>query len=339
MNASAFSTISSTTVSDASQRQGVEALVQTVATLRHPTGGCPWDIAQDPDTLRKYLLEEAHELLEVLHDYSQVKQAHATRVPSDVSSSLPCPMPQAWQDHYKEELGDVLLQVLLHSQMASEYGWFDFQEVCQTLNEKLIRRHPHVFPPEGLTQEVLDSPEAVSQQWQTIKAQEKASSQSEILSLEVPQGILETIQPSLETSSALQYAHQVSTTAVKAGFDWGTWQALWACVRSEVSELEAEVPETLTRETLQTQPAAQRLRQEEELGDLLFSVVSVAGRLKLCPDTALWRATDKFKRRFSQMESVLCTHEAWQHRTIDTLTLDEWDTLWQLAKQHVSQPL
>lgn len=345
-------TFTTTTPKDLLNTSSVQAVMATVATLRNPEHGCPWDIAQDPDTLRPFLIEEAHELLEVLQIYAELKKQRALNAPEALQSEH---LPREWQAHYKEELGDLLLQVLLHSQMASDYGWFDFEEVCQTLNEKLIRRHPHVFPTHtettvGKETDTASSrlgmtPEAVTQQWQAIKAQEQQTASNTGVTnpsdAQTIPHILANIKLSPEHPSALRYAEKLSTTAVKVGFDWENWDSLWCCVRSEIDELAAEVPETLTREALRTQTDTARLKQEDELGDLLFAVVSVAGRLKLCPETALWRASAKFKTRFEAMETLLYTHPHWvahSKKPLTSLTFTQWDALWREAKKHTPNP-
>lgn len=279
----------------------VQAVLGTVAQLRNPEGGCPWDLKQDHATLRPYLLEEAYELLDVLN-------AYAARKASAAEDLAPWGV-------MKEELGDVLLQVLLHSQIAEDHDRFSFGDVCATLNEKLIRRHPHVFG------EAADlSPEGVSAQWQQIKAAEKGEDGTG------PTSILAGVKPG---QAALMFARDVSQKAVKAGFDWPNWASLFDCVRSELDELAAEVTDA-------TPDAAQRDRQEEELGDLLFAVASVAGRLKVCPEVALRRATEKFTRRFEAMEALHQQQSGEQ--PIRELTLEAWDALWREAKAVTASP-
>lgn len=268
----------------------------TVAQLRNPDGGCPWDLKQDHATLRPYLLEEAYELLDVLNAYAAHKATGSEAL-------------APW-GAMKEELGDVLLQVLLHSQIAEDHGRFSFQDVCATLNDKLIRRHPHVFG------EAADlTPEGVSAQWQQIKAAEKGGD------VDGPASVLAGVKPG---QAALMFARDVSQKAVKAGFDWPDWTSLFDCVRSELDELAAEVS------TDTPANAAHRDRQEEELGDLLFAVASVAGRLKLCPEVALRRATEKFQRRFEAMEALHAQQGA--GADLSDLSLEAWDALWRQAK-------
>jgi MazG family protein len=260
----------------------VSLLLSVVSQLRHPEQGCPWDLKQTHASLKPYLLEESYEALEAIDSGDPAK--------------------------LREELGDVLLQVVLHAQLAKDAGQFDFNAVCQTLAEKLVRRHPHVFA--DVTD--IEHPEQVTRQWQEIKAAEKGEKPSS-------KSILADISRS---QPALSRAHRVSRKAVKAGFTWPDLDALWACVMSEFDELRQEVnadPETASK-------AERHDRLEDEMGDILFAVVSLAGHLGIDPEVALTRATDKFTRRFQRMEQRAT-------QPLESLSFDAWDALWRAAKQ------
>lgn len=260
-----------------SETSSIDTLLQVVAQLRDPQTGCPWDLKQTHASLKPYMLEEAYEAVEV------------------IDTGNPALL--------KEELGDVLLQIVLHSQLAKEAGQFDFAAVCQGIAEKLIRRHPHVFDAAN-QQEPMNNPEAVTQQWEAIKQAEKAGNPKQQSILEgVPKGI-----------PALSRALETSKRAVKVGFEWPNLESLWACVMSEYDELKVEID----------QQAAQA-RLEEEMGDVFFASVNLARHLKIDPEVALTRATQKFTQRFQTMERL-------SDKPLDQLSFEEWDELWNQAK-------
>lgn len=260
-------------------------LLAVVAKLRDPDGGCPWDLKQTHQTLRPYLLEEAYEAV-----------AAMSAEPLDTH-------------HLKEELGDVLLQVVLNAQLAADAGTFTFGDVCDGLAEKLIRRHPHVF---GDSNPAIDTPEAVTAQWQTLKAQEKAGSSPETSdTFSILDGVPKAVP-------ALTRALQVSKKAVGVGFAWPDFESLWQCVTSELAEV---------REVIDHQESTSRL--EDEIGDLLFATVNLAREFKLDPEVALTRATAKFERRFRRMEQLAATENRLPLESLDFAT---WDTLWNRAK-------
>lgn len=263
--------------------QGLLNALAVVAQLRNKTGGCPWDLAQTHESLKRFLLEESHELLEAI----DLKQPA----------------------HIQEELGDVLLQVLLHTQIASEAGQFTLGEVAQGLAEKLIRRHPHVFnvaPPHG---EAITTPEAVTQQWQAIKAQEKGETPSKA-------SVLDGVASSLPL---LEQAAKLSRKAVKVGFAWPNDEALHACVQSEFDEFWAEA----------MAPTPNPDALEDELGDMLFATATLAQHYGISPEAALLRANQKFSRRFKCMEALAT-------QPLETLSFEQWDALWKQAKGHSS---
>jgi len=254
----------------------INELLAIMATLRDPERGCAWDLKQSFDTIAPYTIEEAFE----------VAQAIAER---------------DWPE-LREELGDLLLQVVFHARMAQEQGLFSFEDVVATLNEKLVRRHPHVFGEQG-TRDVQE----IKEVWEQIKQQERADkgrSHSSVLE-GVPAGL-----------PALQRAVKIQKKAATVGFDWPNPVAVLPQVQSELDEL-AEAME-----------GADRAHIEEELGDLLFSAVNLARQLKLDPELVVRRATDKFERRFRTMESRAMESKA----TLAELDSDALELLWQQVK-------
>jgi tetrapyrrole methylase family protein/MazG family protein len=249
-------------------------LKDIVAILRSPDG-CPWDREQTHQSIRKNLIEETYEVLETI---------------DDEDSDAMC-----------EELGDLLMQIMLHSQIASEDGYFTVDDVVATLNEKLVRRHPHVFGEKSAN----DSEEALAN-WQEIKAQEKAA-----------KGIDTTIQSKLagipRDLPALMYAYKLQKKAAQVGFDWDDVADVYGKVEEEYREL---------REATEEERAG-------ELGDLLFAVVNLARFMGLDPEEALALTNNKFKQRFSYIEDKL--REA--GKSFDDTDLKEMDQWWEEAKQ------
>ncbi len=277
------------------QKQGVEKLLDVVARLRHPTEGCPWDLKQTHRSLKPYMLEEAYEAVEAIDD------AEA----------------QARPELLKDELGDVLLQVALHAQLAQEAGQFDFSAVCDTIAEKLIRRHPHVF---GDVQ--VDSDADVVTNWNAIKQAEKGQ-------VKAPESILDGVAKS---QPALSRALETSKRAVKVGFEWPSLDSLWECVMSEYTEFRSEV-QTLVPE--QAVSSEQFDRLETEMGDIFFASVNLARHFKIDPEVALTKATAKFTRRFQMMEHLVRERYG-PDKALETLDFEAWDALWNEAKAKTS---
>ena len=279
--------------------QGIEKLVDVVARLRHPTEGCPWDLKQTHQSLKPFMLEEAYEAVEA------IDEAAATQNLANL----------------KEELGDVLLQVVLHSQLAQDQGDFNFTDVCEGIAEKLIRRHPHVFG-----EVAADDAETVLQNWEAIKKQEKALNKPELTeAVSILTGISKS-QP------ALSRALETSKKAVKVGFEWPSLESLWECVMSEYQEFreEIEAPE-LAHET----PAQRFERLESEMGDIFFASVNLARHFKIDPEVALTKATAKFTKRFQMMEALIAEQgEPSQslEALMANLDFEQWDQLWRQAK-------
>ncbi|MBX7222438.1 MAG: nucleoside triphosphate pyrophosphohydrolase [Blastocatellia bacterium] len=253
-------------------------LVDVMARLRAPNG-CPWDREQTHETLKPYLIEESYEVLTAIDEQDDTE--------------------------LKKELGDVLLQVLFHSQIASETERFDVLDVVEELHDKLIRRHPHVFANLEVngTQEVL-------QNWGAIKAQEKASAGKE-----EKKRFLDSVSSKMPP---LVEARQLTERAAYVGFDWEKPQDCIDKLFEEAAELKAELDDAETTH--------QRLA--DEVGDLLFVAVNIARLLKVDPDSALKNANRKFRRRFGFIEDSLGE----TGKSLKDSHLDEMEALWQKAK-------
>ncbi|HEX3571334.1 MAG TPA: nucleoside triphosphate pyrophosphohydrolase [Acidobacteriaceae bacterium] len=273
-----------------SETQGIDAAVAALAEsiaimarLRAP-GGCPWDREQTFDTIKKYTLEETYEVFDAIER-------------------------RAWLE-LKDELGDLLLQVLFYAQMADEAGYFTIGDVAANLNAKLIRRHPHVFPVNGELVDAKD-PGTVLRNWEEIKRVEK----SEAAADEARRSGLDDVPRSMP---AVMEAAKLGSKASKVGFDWPDIQGILAKVEEEIEELRAEI----------ASPAGlDRAKAEEELGDLMFSTVHLARHLKVDPEGALRAANAKFRRRFAAMEI-----EAGGFDELGKRSADELEALWNQAK-------
>lgn len=253
----------------------LEAFQNTIAHLRAPDG-CPWDREQDHQTLRTNLLEETYEVLAAL----------------DADDP----------DAMREEFGDLLLQIVLHAQIALEYGEYTLAEVIAGIQEKIIRRHPHVF---GDVK--VNGVDDVLTNWEKLKAEERAANGKDA---KPDKGALGTIPPGLP---ALLQADTYQRRAARVGFDWPNVEGVRAKVNEEIGELEnSQSPDAL----------------EDELGDLLFAVVNWARWLNVEPESALRRANAKFAGRFAKMETAAQA----QGRALKAMTLEELDRLWERAK-------
>ncbi len=251
----------------------LEQVVRTMARLRAPDG-CPWDRQQDHQTLKKYLLEETYELLEA------------------IDSGRP--------DKICDELGDLLLQVLFHAQLASERGEFDITDVARRLDTKLKHRHPHVFG--GVT---VNGPEEVLENWYHLKRAEH------------PDGTRKSrLSGIARTLPALLKAYQAQVKASRVGFDWDSIAGPLAKVREEMQEVEDAVD------------SGDQDSVNEEIGDLLFAVVNVARKAGVDPEDTLRRTVDKFVKRFQAIEA-----EAEQRgRALSEMSLEEMDAIWDTTK-------
>lgn len=257
----------------------VDDLLYLMARLRDPESGCPWDIKQDYASIAPSTLEEAYEVVDAIEKQDFV--------------------------HLKEELGDLLFQVIFYSQLGKEDGHFEFSGVVSDLVAKLIRRHPHVFP-DGTLQSRVDNchslPVDVKARWEAIKQQERHAKGARGVLAEVPLNL-----PALSRAAKLQ------KRAASVGFDWDDVHGPIAKVREELLEVEAEL----------VSGDSQAL--EEELGDLLFAVVNIARYMKIDPEQALRRANHKFEYRFNFIEMN-------SPQPLEKTTIDEMNRLWELAK-------
>ena len=264
-------------------------LIEIMAALRDPVTGCPWDIEQDFATIAPYTVEEAHEVAEAI-------------ARNDLGD-------------LRDELGDLLLQVVYHARMAEEVGAFAFPDVVEAITTKLIRRHPHVFGDAdaraaGVAKGI----------WEKIKAEEKAARRADRGDADEPGGLLNGVARGLPPlARALKLQEKASTV----GFDWNDPRAVLAKLREEIGEIEAELADGA--------PAPARVA--DEVGDLLFAVVNLARHLGTDPEQALRGTNVKFETRFAAIEAAL----AKDGRTPANATLDEMEALWQQAKRRPAE--
>ena len=264
----------------------LERLRAIMARLRDPASGCPWDVSQSFATIAPYTIEEAYEVAEAIR--------HAD-------------MPGL-----KDELGDLLLQVVFHARMAEEAGHFDLDDVGRAINEKMVRRHPHVFADGG-----ADTPDAVTASWDQIKAAERAAKAGG-----KPASVLDGVTLGLP---ALNRAVKLQKRAVEVGFDWPHLDQVMDKVEEELGEVKAELA------------AAERdpVRLSDEIGDLLFVVANLARHLRIDPEAALRDTNAKFERRFRHVEQALLA----EGKEPGAATLDEMEAHWVAAKrQEKSKP-
>lgn len=278
-----------------------DSFVKTVAQLRSPDGGCPWNLAQTHASLGDYMIEEAYETLDA------------------IQSDDP--------DHLREELGDVLLQVVLQSQIAADAGEFTIDDVCAGIDEKMIKRHPHVF---GDVR--ADNANEVADLWEQVKLAEKEEAAAREEATGARAGLLDAVPTHFP---ALLQAQKISRKAVAAGFEWETIDDVWDKVAEERSELEAAyaaAPKSADGKVL-SEDGAERdplvAAAEMEFGDLLFALVNVARKMGIDAEAALRSSNAKFRRRFAQVEQA-----AWaQGRNVEDLSLEEMEAFWQKAKE------
>ena len=249
--------------------ENLEKLIETIRILRSPEG-CQWDREQTHKSLRPNMLEEAYEAVDAIDS-------------GDMSN-------------LREELGDVLLQVLLHSQIADDEGQFNIDDVSKELNEKLIHRHPHVFG----NQKVKSTDDIVNN-WDILKKEEKKDRKSAMDGISKAQ-------------SALMSAQKISKRAVKTGFEWPDENSLYNCVYSEFDEFREATVE------------GDREHMEDEMGDILFAVVNLARWNKIDAEQALLRANKKFMTRFRKMEELAV-------KPLENYSFEEFDALWKQAKK------
>lgn len=254
----------------------IEGLRQLMAALRNPNGGCPWDLEQDHTSIGRYCIEEAYEVVDAIE--------HGTD--ADLQS----------------ELGDLLLQVVFHSQMASERGAFTFDDVCEAIITKMVRRHPHVF----VASDGRDA-EDQTMHWEDMKAQERAErGRDNSILADVPVGL-----------PALTRAEKLTKRAARVGFEWDKPEHILDKLEEEIAELREAMAE------------GDHQHMEEELGDVAFCIANVGRRLKIDTETAVRKANTKFERRFRFVEASVER----SNRDFAAHTLEQLEDYWREAKK------
>ncbi len=271
-----------------------DAFVETIAHLRAPDG-CPWDREQTHGSIASNMIEEAYEAVDAIE--------------------------AADTAHLREELGDVLLQVVLQSQIAADAGEFTIDDVCHDVNAKMVRRHPHVFGEvqASAANEVLDL-------WDQVKLQEKEAAAGDAEPAEA--GLLDGVPRSFP---ALMQAQKISRKAAATGFEWDSVDDVWAKVREEVAELKeayAAAPKSPNGKVSKEQEGAAVREVELEFGDVLFTLVNVGRKMGLDAEAALRATCQKFRDRFALMEAEARRQGA----SVEELSLDEQEALWTAAK-------
>ncbi|NEQ96255.1 MAG: nucleoside triphosphate pyrophosphohydrolase [Cyanothece sp. SIO2G6] len=256
--------------------EALQQLIDVVAQLRSPDGGCPWDLAQTPESLMPYVIEEAYEVVDA------IRQGH----PEEIA----------------DELGDLLLQVVLQAQVAQDMERFTLKEVAEAIATKLIRRHPHVF---GETN--VAGMEEVRHNWEVIKAKEEGN----------PAALTPKLRKYARSLPPLMASSKISKKAAKAGFEWDDVDGVWAKFHEELDELHHAIQHE------------SKERQQAELGDLLFTLVNIARWYDLDPAEALQSTNTRFINRFAQVEEAIAQHS---DRSMSDCSIEELEQLWQAAK-------
>ena len=253
-------------------------LINIMAALRTPETGCPWDLEQSFATIAPYTIEEAYEVADAIAQGNLVS--------------------------LKEELGDLLFQVVFHARMAEEQGAFDFNEVVQGLSDKMEARHPHVFGTHA-----IETAEQQTQNWEVMKAKERAAKLADDPSLlaDIPLAL-----------PALMRAEKLTKRAARVGFDWPSLDEVFEKLTEEIGETQEAIAE------------GDQAHIEEEIGDVLFVLANLARKAKVDPEVALRSANAKFERRFRWIEEALQR----DGKSPETSSLEEMDGLWNLAKRH-----
>lgn len=261
--------------------EALQNLINVVAKLRNPDGGCPWDLAQTPETLTPYVIEEAYEVVDAIT--------------------------QGDRNAIAEELGDLLLQVVLQAQIFSESEDFSLKEVASGISQKLIRRHPHVFGDVS-----VQSVDEVRQNWEQIKAQEKGESLAD------QQKLSKKLSSYAKKLPPLTAAMKISQKAADAGFEWENIEGVWEKFHEELGEFQ----HALAQETPE--------HQQAEFGDVLFSLIQLARWHNIDPSAALQGTNQRFIQRLQKMEMFA-------DRPLTDYSLNELEALWQEAKKQLGQ--
>jgi len=261
----------------AANKSELNELLDIMVRLRDPQSGCPWDKEQTFNTIAPYTIEEAYEVADAIER-------------------------QDWTD-LRDELGDLFFQVVYHSRMAEEAGYFDFSEVLKSISKKLVRRHPHVFKLDE-SHEKVDAA-GQKKRWEAIKIKERAGRDSHSLMDDIP-----VVLPAMERAIKIQ------KRAALVGFDWQDSEPVLDKIVEEAEELRVEIQQQ------------DKLKMQAELGDLMFAVVNLARHLKIDPSAALRQTNTKFSRRFRAMEDLAGS------TGMNGLNLDEQEALWQAVKDN-----
>lgn len=260
---------------------GLNRLLSIMESLRDKENGCPWDQEQTMQSLTRFTIEEAYEVVDAIAKGNS--------------------------DDIRDELGDLLFQIVFYAHIAQEEGEFDFNDVANAISDKLVRRHPHVF---SKTSASALSQDALALQWDAIKAQEKAEKRANNAS-----GLLDDVPTGLP---ALMYAQKLQKKCARVGFDWPNTLPVLDKVEEEVGEIRQELEaETRSKAAI-----------EEEIGDALFAMVNLARHCNVDADTALRKASQKFANRFSAVEALALD----KHQSLEELSLAELEALWCKAK-------
>lgn len=259
----------------------IKRAIEVIAALRHPETGCPWDLEQTHKSLLKYLIEESYEFVHAVESENFKKM--------------------------EEEIGDVLLQVLLHSKIASESSQFDIESVAKTLADKMIHRHPHVFHDKSLAQ----TPQEVMDNWEQIKQKEKKTKSEHFFTEE------DTFMP------ALMSANKIGKKSAKVNFDWDNVEQVMDKVDEELAEVKVEMKDIENNKE----------KIKEEVGDLLFSVAQLARHLEIDPEQALREANIKFINRFSKLETAIKS----DNKDMMKMSVPELEEYWQRIKKQMKK--
>ncbi|MEL6778367.1 MAG: nucleoside triphosphate pyrophosphohydrolase [Cyanobacteria bacterium J06597_16] len=263
----------------------LQRLISVMAQLRNPDDGCPWDLAQTPQTLTPYVIEEAYETVDAIQNGNKKDMA--------------------------EELGDLLLQVVFQAQLFQEQGDFTLADVAQGITDKMIRRHPHIFPAAGAELVSAETPEAVKLTWEEIKKAEKADTED-------PTKLSPKLKRYARSMPPLMGAMKLSKKAAKAGFEWDSIEEVWEKVDEEMAEF---------RHALEHESKA---AQESELGDVFFSLIQVARWKGLDPSAALQGTSHRFVERFEKVEAQAT-------KPMSDYSAEELNAFWNHAKQQIAK--